>query len=207
MLDRNNALDSLLGVFTYMKLRHFILLLFVLLTRTSFATPFDISSIRKAQHKADDYIRAAVSLQAMGKEAACQALLDSAKTASRFDDRYIVLCRILFMQRGTNEFRPPFTMCSYLVGEAADWRLGPIELVDGVPFFLTGFCGGDGGRLPDSGEAYLRYCMANCDWNTYTFHEVTAKQKGEALTKLFLSAQAKRPLNDFQKAFLSAQIE
>ena len=61
--------------------------------------------------------------------------------------------------------------------------------------------------MRDTGEEYLRYCMTNCDWNTYTFHEVTAKQKGEALMKLLLSGQAKRPLNDFQKAFLSRQIE
>jgi hypothetical protein len=191
-----------------MERRHFILLLFVLLARITFAAPFDISSIRSGQFKADDYIRAAVSLQAMGRDAACQALLASAKTNAGLDNRFFVLCRMLFTQRGTNEFQPPFRGgCVFFIGEEADWPLAPIALVDEIPFFLTGGCGGDGGRGPESIVTYLNYCITNCDWSSYKFHEVTAKQKSDALTKLLSSNKVRQPLNDFQKQFFSGQIE
>jgi hypothetical protein len=54
---------------------------------------FDISSIGRQQYKTDDYIRAAITLQAMGREAACQALLESAKThpARDYDVCFFVL--------------------------------------------------------------------------------------------------------------------
>jgi hypothetical protein len=126
-------------------------------------------------------------LQALGREDACQALLASAKTNAMLDHRYFVLCRMLFMQRGTNEFRPPFPSMMYFgsfIGRAADWHLASIELVDGIPFFLGGGFGGGSGRGPESAESYIRYCMDTCDWNTYRFSEVTAEQKSVALAKL-----------------------
>jgi hypothetical protein len=191
-----------------MKSLRLALLLLIVLIRTGFAQPFDLSSVRVPQHKVDDYIRAAVALQAMGREVACQTLFAATKTNSIIDYRFDVLCRMLFTHRGTNAFRPPFRgTCSYYLGQAVDWPLDPIEIVDGIPFFIRVGCRGQGGTGPQSGESYLRYCMTNCDWNTYTFREVTAQQKSDALTKLLASEKARPTVTDAAKKFLEAQIE
>ncbi len=190
-----------------MKRLHLLLVLSAVLARTGFAASFDINLI-PVQFKADNYLRAAISLQAMGREVACQALLASAKTNAQLDERYFVLCRMLFTQRGTNQFRPPFRgTVRYVIGQAGDWPLDPIELVDGIPFFLTAGSAGSGNRGPEFVESYLHYCMTNCDWNTYTFREATAKEKSDALAKLLSSDKVRRPLTDFFKKILQAQIE
>ena len=182
--------------------------MFVFAAQMGFAQTFDISSINAAQFKSDDYIHAAISLQAMGKQAACQALLESAKTAAMMDGRYHMLCRMLFKQQGTNTFRPSrLGTGMYWLGKAGDWPLDPIAIVDGIPFCIGGGSFGGGGQTPQTPESYLNYCMTNCDWNTYKFHEVTAEQKRDALAKLLSSDKAKKPLNDFQKQFFSGQIQ
>ena len=183
------------------------MVLLAVLARTTFAAPFDIASIGVQQYKADDYLRAAVSLQAMGREAACQALLASAKTNPGPDVRFFVLCRMLFTQRGTNEFRLPHYYNAYYIEYVPEFKLAPIELVDGIPFLLTARWGGGDGGGPENGENYLRYCMSSCDWNTDAFREATAKQKSDALAKFVSSNKLKQPLTDSQKKFLSAQIE
>ena len=71
-----------------MKPRLLILILFLLLARSCLAADFDISQINAAESKADEYIRAAISLQAMGRDAACQALLASTKTNAKLDIRF-----------------------------------------------------------------------------------------------------------------------
>ena len=178
------------------------------LGQSRIASSFDMNPISAHQFKVDDYIRAAISLQAMGRDAACQALLASAKTNAPRDYRYFVLCRMLFTQRGTNVFQVPFRGgCVYYIGGAGDWPLDPIALVDGVPFFLTGSCGYSGSRSAETVESYLNYCMTNCNWNAYTFHEVTAGQKRDALAKLLSSDKAKQPLKDLTKEFFQSQIE
>jgi len=189
-----------------MKLHQFIVVLLFVFARMSFAGPFDIASIGVQQYKADDYLRAAVSLQAMGRETACKALLASAITNPTPDLRFFVLCRMLFTPRGTNEFRRPQYFRAYIIN-SPEFQLAPIELVDGIPFLLTAPWGASYGGGQESAEVYLRYCIANCDWNTYKFHEATAKQKSDALANFLSSSKLKRPLTDFQKQFLSAQIE
>jgi hypothetical protein len=164
------------------------------------------------QYKIDECVRAAVSLQAMGPKAACQALLACANTNRGPDSdlRFFVLCRMLFTQRGTNDFRPPHDTHAYIVGDSPGWQFAPIQLVDGIPFLLAASWGGDAGGGRESGENYLHYCMSNCDWSTHTFREATSKQKSDALTNFlsFLSAsKVKRPLTDFEKEFFSAQVE
>ncbi len=190
-----------------MKSRRFIMVLLAVLAPTTFAAAFDIASIGVQQYKADDYLRAAVSLQAMGREAACQSLLASAKTNPGPDLRFFVLCRMLFTQRGTNEFRLPHYDNAYYVEYVPEFKLAPIELVDGIPFLLTAKWGGGYGGGQEGAENYVRWCMANCDWSTYAFREATAKQKSDALAKFMSSIMLKRPLTDSQKNFLSAQIE
>jgi hypothetical protein len=188
------------------------------------SAPFDIASIGRQQYKVDDYIRAAVTLQAMGGETACQTLLASAEAhpTRDYDVCFFVLCRMLFMQRGTNEFRAPIAGLNYLVEDVPDFRLAPIELVDGIPFLLVGngprggsFRVGEGATY--NAQLYLRYCLNNCDWSTNTFREATARQKSDALAKFLASETLKRSVSnkvkrpsidfDYAKKFFSAQIE
>jgi hypothetical protein len=93
------------------------------------------------------------------------------------------------------------------IGKLADRHLAPIELVDGIPFFLGGGGGGGSGRGPESAESYLRYCMASCDWNTYRFSEVTAEQKTAALAKFLTSEELKHPVTDLVRQHFKTQIE
>jgi len=110
-----------------------LLLSLLLVFRPCHAAQFEISSIPVTPYKVDDYIHAAVALQAMGREAVCQALLASAKTNAGFDTRYYVLCRMLFTNRGTNEFQPPYSgHFAYMLGTESDWPLHPIALIDGM---------------------------------------------------------------------------
>ena len=79
--------------------------------------------------------------------------------------------------------------------------------MDGIPFILTGGCGFDGGRGPEFAETYLNYCITHCDWSTYKFHEVTEKQKTDALAALLSSDKVGRTLNEIQKKRFVDQIK
>ena len=84
--------------------------------------------------------------------------------------------------------------------------LGPIELVDGVPFLITrGYSLGGKAEL---GKDYLKYyCMKECDWNTAAFKTVSPKDKQAALAKLLVSTKWKGRLSDEDKKFLAEQIK
>jgi hypothetical protein len=113
---------------------------------------------------------------------------------------------MLFTSRDTNEFRAPLRHgFGTVIG--GDWPLIPIELVDGIPFCIAGMDGWSGSGPSESPEEYLRYCMTNCDWNTYAFHEVTAKEKSDALAKLFSLPKVQQPVSEFARKFFTAQIE
>jgi hypothetical protein len=179
---------------------------------SSYATPLDLASLGYGNdYKTDPYIHAAADLQAMGREAACQALLEFSQTNhGQRQIPVIVLCRMLFTQRGTNEFRPAIELYSSGAGLTSkqDWPLFPIEIVDGIPFEVRyGGAGGSGGAGPPDGVFELRYCMTNLDWNTFKFHEPTAEEKQNALHKLISSNKWKRTLNTSELDFLSKQIE
>jgi hypothetical protein len=173
------------------------------------AAAFDVSLISGHDYKVDNYIRAAVSLQAMGQEAACQTLLGLQTNRNIGGIHAFVLCRMLFTHRGTNEFRAPLRhgFKDYLAERREDWPLNPIELVDGIPFCIAVMDGWSGAGPSESPEQYLRYCMTNCDWSTYQFHEVSGKQKSDALAKLLSLKQVRQPVSEIAKKFFSAQIE
>ena len=133
------------------------------------SAPFDLASIGGGQYKVDDYIRAAVTLQAMGREKACQAMVESAKTTATIPTLHtladlrrnlgcFVLCRMLFMQRGTNAFQPPVHQRKDIIRRSPEFTLFPIELVDGIPFLLVGGpVGAWSGNGPSTAASYLRY--------------------------------------------------
>jgi hypothetical protein len=165
-----------------------------------------LPDLQSAKYKAGPYITTAARLQEMGREPACQALLQAAHT-NRESQQIIVLCRMLFTKRSSSEFRRPLIGGAHFFGDTdyPHWPLEPIELVDGVPFLITQ--GYVLGGVPEPADAYLQYCMTNCDWSTIRFREPTAKQKRDALVKLVASSKWKRPLDSYERAFLWAQIE
>ena len=70
-ISANKALMKSLGL---------ILLLLLVSARSGLAASFDISSIRVPQYKVDDYIRAAIPLQSMGRESGRQSLAQPSLT-------------------------------------------------------------------------------------------------------------------------------
>jgi hypothetical protein len=145
--------------------------------------------------RSDPYIRAAESIQALGKERGAATLLELAKT--RGGSKAIVLCRMLFVAKPNAEFRRPALGAPVFIG-GTKWPLEPIALIDGVPFFVV--LGYALKGLPESPETYVRDCIENCDWNGYRFKAKTAQEKQKALEKL-------RQLDNDEKAKLSSQIK
>lgn len=159
-----------------------------------------------ADYRAVSYIRAAIDLQRLGREDACRILAKEA--VDKPDDQHVVvLCRMLFKQRAGAEFRrPQIGGADFLAGsEYADWPSEPIELQGGVPFLITR--GYVLGGVAEPAGSYLKYCMANGDWNTDRFREPTAVALKSALADLMASGRWKRPLDSSERGFLSAQIE
>jgi hypothetical protein len=182
---------------------------FAMLATFDFAGSFDVSSLPTlSNYKVDPYLRTAVGLQKMGKEAACQALQSSMTTNRDMRSYYkhIVLCRMLFKARDGRTFRRPAMGGTTFFGGTvyADWPLEPIELVDGVPFLIAGSYRLGGGL--EEADKYLRYCMDNCDWNTFQFRVVTAKEKADALDKLLKSPKWKGSM-DSEGDMFSRQME
>jgi len=192
-----------------MKILAALFLVELALVFSCFAGSLDLASLpdlHSDEYKVGPYMTAAARLQEMGRESACQTLLPLAQT-NRESRQIIVLCRMLFCKRGTSEFRRPQIGGARFLGDTdyPDWPLEPIELVDGVPFLITH--GYNLSGVPEASDAYLQYCMTNCDWSTIRFREPTAQQKRDALTKLVASSKLKQPLNTYERDFLSAQIE
>jgi hypothetical protein len=166
-------------------------------------------ALRPSTFKPEPFISAAISLQAMGREAGSQALLRAAKTADFNDyDKLVVLCRMLFKFREGVNYRSPSLGHRDFFGDTtfADWPLEPIELVNGYPFWIVGLSIG-GARSPDAASYYVSYCVTNCDWSTFKYRQLSVPQKRNALAKLLRSPKWNRPLDDGEQSALSSQIE
>ncbi|HMV49721.1 MAG TPA: hypothetical protein PLD20_21665 [Blastocatellia bacterium] len=168
------------------------------------------------EHKVDRHLRAAIELQALGKASACEVLL---AFTSKYDSKsmtnstwaiklheMVALCRMLFVKRPNSEFRRAMIGAAGFLGgtDYGDWPLEPIEIVDGIPFSVVN--GYVLGGFPELVNAYLNYCIGNCDWNSFQFEMKTDAQKQEALRKLLASPKWKRELTTWDKDFFSAQI-
>lgn len=171
--------------------------------------PFsDLPNVDEA-YRADPFIRAAVRLQGLGRDAAIKELLaymqDS--THPNADDQVIVLCRMLFVQKPGGEFRRPGLGAPGFLGQTtlSDWPLEPVEIVDGVPFKIV--IGYALAGYPEQGDWYLKYCVANCDWSSTLFKVASEEEKRAALDKLIESPKWKTKLTEDKKKFLSSQIQ
>lgn len=161
-----------------------------------------------SEYRIDPYIAYAIRLQKMGRDAACQELLEVAKNDSKqLKNRQIaILCRMLFCKRTNSSFTRPGLGGAHFLGGSnySDWQLEPIELIDGAPFAIsTGYT--ILGRA-ESGLSYLNYCIANCDWNSFLYRELQTSDKRTAMAKLLTSDKWNRPLNEYEQGFLAAQI-
>lgn len=158
-------------------------------------------------YKVDPYIRAAVSLQALGKDKGCERLLALARSSSDVlqGQQVFILCRMLFAAKPGADFRGPAIGAPTFLRGRSDWSLEPIECVDGVPFLITRGYDIDG--CPEQSWSYVDYCMKECVWSNYHWRLLTYAEKKAALAKLLASNKWKEPVDERDIEFLSAQIE
>ena len=173
------------------------------------AEPIELPKLNFQDYKASPFIEAAVALQALGKDKACELLRANGKGRDHnANNGVIVLLRMLFVKKADGEFRRPrIGGAMFLAGtDYADWPLEPIELVDGVPFLISrGYI--IGGGPGETGESYLDYCLKNCDWNDFEFKKPSEKELRAALVKLVSSPKWKTPLDGRAKDHFAAQIK
>lgn len=155
----------------------------------------------------DPYLRAAQSLQGMGKEKACAKMRELAAKDRCPHTRTLVLCRMLFKAKKESDFRRAYIGGPGFVdgGKPSDWPLEPIVIIEGVPFRVARVyvLAGQAEPLSD----YLDYCIQECDWNDIEFKPRSKKQKQEALEKLPSTPQLKGRVTDHVREVLAAQIE
>jgi hypothetical protein len=164
----------------------------------------------RSQYKVDPYIRAAVTLQLLGRPKALETLHKMAKAREPEllgGDEIIILCRMLFTKRAGSDFRRPMIGYAECLGGTvySDWPLEPIEVVDGVPFFIITSIAGGG--VPEFPEEYIRYCETNCEWSSYHFAIKTGQEKRKALSTFLASPKWMTPLDGADQAFLATQIQ
>ncbi len=167
-----------------------------------------------ADFKVDRHLRAAIELQALGKDLACDVLYSFAKKLSADERHYsyqenslIALVRMFFVKRPGSEFRSAYIGAPGFFGDSddKDWQIDPIEIVDGVPFSIV-----QGYMLFGQAEPaydYIGYCIENCDWNSYKFEVKSEEQKQKALKQLLASPKFKTPLSEWERKLLSDQIQ
>lgn len=157
-------------------------------------------------HRAAPYIAVTSDLQALGQQAACDTLMKVA-TKNRSSWQVIILCRLVFTNRPSGDFRRAQLGAFTFLGDTdyADWPREPIEMVDGVPFFIATRYQLSGQAEP--ADAYLGYCMTNCAWNSERFTPKTSKEMTVALGKLIASTKWKRPLDAWERQFLNNQLK
>jgi hypothetical protein len=162
--------------------------------------------IGKNPYKVKSFLDTAIALQSMGQAEACKYMLSVAQKNSEAD-QIAILCRMLFRARVFGDFRRPEIGLPSLAGctRMNDWPMEPIEVVDGTPFLIAKGYAVFGTK--GSQEIYLRYCIENCEWNTYRFHKKTDSELKAALNKLIHSPKWNCPLQDEDVKFFTNQIQ
>jgi hypothetical protein len=153
--------------------------------------------------KVAPYVAAAAKLQKLGKEKACKQMAQLAKRGDA--GQVAILCRMLFCMKATASFRAPRFGAPIYLGKTSDddWPLSPIELVDGVPFFIVFSYNLNGQR--ESSCRYLDFCVENCCWSEAPLGNITDKEIEKALQKLLVSSKWKKPLTDSERKYLISQ--
>ena len=171
-------------------------------------TQFPYPDAGKDRYRVDPYIAAAGKLKAVGKDEAAKLLKAAAiKDSASPPDPVLYLCRMLFTAKKGKEFRRPMIGAPHCLGGSdwKDWPLEPIEIVDGVPFLIVS--GYTLGGVSEPTVKYLEYCSKECEWGSADHRAKSGAEKKAALEKLLSSKKWKRPLEDWEKEFLSSQIK
>ena len=154
--------------------------------------------------QAQPYIAVACDLQALGQQVACETMR---KVAAEYwgNQQAIILCRMLFTNRPSGDFRRARIGGRDFLGGTgySDWPREPVEIVAGVPFYISTRCQGTG--QPERPDAYLDYCVTNCIWSSERFAPKDSKAIKDALEKLLASTKWKRPLDAWEREFLRNQ--
>jgi hypothetical protein len=166
----------------------------------------DLLALPVNEYRSDPYTQAAHSLQALGKEKACALLLELAAKDQYPYQRTLVLCRMLFQAKPKGTFRRAEIGLTFLPHGTTDgdWPLEPVEIVDGVPFFVA-----RGYKLigvAESATEYVRYCIKECDWSSRKFAPKSRDEQRKALEKLLSDPKLKGKLDKEERATFEAQI-
>jgi RNA polymerase sigma factor (sigma-70 family) len=173
----------------------------------------DLPSISKTrEYRVEPYIRAALSLQALGKEAGIAKLKELAESDTD-GFKTIPLCRMLFTPKAGREFRRPALGTMTFAGSRAfgmnpeprDWPLAPLEIVEGVPFLLT--TNMTLAKSPESAQRYLQYCLDECVWKTTLYAPKTTEELRQALATLLADKRLKGVYEESDQLFLAKQLE
>ncbi|WP_397569330.1 hypothetical protein [Schlesneria sp. T3-172] len=191
------------------------LLTFGLHLHTAGAQPDDVSlrelpplnfELVSQSYRVDPYISAAVKLQAMGKNKAVRILRVAASDPEQSENSVFVLCRMLFVSKNERIFRAPMIGTPELLGGTrhGDWPNSPIDIVDGIPVVIVrGYTLFGCAESPD---AYLEYCLDECEWSRFEFRARSPAVKSKALQTLLASPKWKLALDDTEKQYLSSQF-
>lgn len=152
-------------------------------------------------YQIDQFLNAAVKLQALDQEKAVNFLRAAAKDQNIPGETVIVLCRMLFTAKPEGTFRSPALGEPVVIGNRENVSLVPLEIVDGVPFLTVHKYSLSG--VPESAETYLQYCVSDCSWGAMKYQSKTKAEKNAALDKLLW----KHPLGPRDIGFLTRQIE
>ncbi len=152
-------------------------------------------------YQIDEFLNAAVKLQALDQDKAVNILRTAAKDRSIPGETVIVLCRMLFSAKPEGTFRSPSLGEPAVIGNRENVSLVPLEIVDGVPFLAVHKYTTSG--IPESPEAYLQYCVTECMWGAMKYQPKTRAEKNAAMDKLLW----KHPLGPRDIGFLTRQIE
>jgi hypothetical protein len=167
----------------------------------------DLLALPVEEYRSDPYIQAAQSLQALGKEKTSALLRELAAKEDWPYCRTLSLCRMLFQAKPERTFRRAAVGGVSFPGRTKyeDWPLEPLEIVDGVPFFVAR-CYILGGE-PELPTKYVRYCIEECDWSTLKFTPKSKEEKQKALAKMLLAPRLKGKLDEDERETLEAQIK
>ncbi|OWK45485.1 hypothetical protein FRUB_01816 [Fimbriiglobus ruber] len=153
------------------------------------------------------YIVCASQCQKLEKEKACEQLAKIAGAAQCDDGEIAIVCRLLFTNKPTQQFRRPRLGEPLYYGDTNhdDWPSSPFEFVDGVPLCVVRAY--DLGGEAESSIHYLKYCLENCDWSNRRCDKINQKDIEAALKKLIGSKKWKTPLTDYEQKCLKFQTE
>jgi hypothetical protein len=156
--------------------------------------------------KVELYLRIASKLQQLGKEKACKTLLRLA--VNDYQGKVSCLCRMLFRpKKKCDECLDPHLGAMSFLDDTleGDWPVAPLEMQNGVPFFVV-FGFNVGGTICNSVKD-VKCCIQNRDWSDTRFDLITKEDQQKALADLLASKKWKKQLSKRARDFLSAQIQ